>query len=273
MLTSPSFQSQLPDYLNTVSPTPVFNPTASPGLTATFSPTSPAAGGQVTVTGQLTNKQPGFATLANQTVDVDEIVGTVPLQVATGTTDSAADTRSRSRRPRAAPTRSRRGNLGDRDPIPEPCVRGPAGAGVEHDDDAHRRRRGHDRQDDDLAGSVNVSGKLSPKAPDANATVSLLAKKKGSMGSFALIGSASLKAGQTSYALSGSRPGAPGRSRSILGSRALSTATSTPTNVTIPARSVAVKFKKVTVKKGKLTVSGSVGQAPTKAGATSSCSP
>ncbi len=270
MLTSPSFQSQLPNYLNTVSPTPLFNPTASPGLTATFSPTSPAAGGQVTVTGQLTNKQPGFATLANQAVNVDEIVGTLPLQVATGTTDSGGGY-SISFAPTSSGTYEV--STGQISVIEIPSLNPAYGDLLAPASSTTTTLTVAGAvtitKTTTSAGSVNVSGTLSPKAPDDNATVSLLAKKKGSNGSFALIGSASLKAGQTSYALSGSRAGGawtiavqysdPGQ---------LSTATSTPTNVTIPARSVAVKFKKVTVKKGKLTVSASVGQAPTKAGAT-----
>jgi tungstate transport system substrate-binding protein len=89
-LTSPSFQAQLKTYLaHTSDPGGApFVADASPNLTATGLPKNYHAGKPVTVTGTLTNAEPGYPALAGKTVSVDEIVGGVPLAVASGTTNS-----------------------------------------------------------------------------------------------------------------------------------------------------------------------------------------
>ena len=116
-------------------------------------------------------------------------------------------------------------------------------------------------------GTVGASGTLSPAVPDSNGTVTLLARPQGSTGSFSVIGSQALTRGQTSYAVSGAAKGGKWTIQvQYSDPGALTTSTSATTNVTVPASSVAVKFKKVTVKNGKLTLTGSVGQAPTVTG-------
>jgi tungstate transport system substrate-binding protein len=89
-LTSPSFQGQLKTYLaKTGDPGGApFVADASPNLTATGLPKNYHAGKPMTVTGTLTNAEPGYPALAGKTVSVDEIVGGVPLAVASGTTNS-----------------------------------------------------------------------------------------------------------------------------------------------------------------------------------------
>ena len=46
-----------------------------------------ATGKKVTVSGQLTNKEPGYPALKNEPVSVDQLVGTVPVKIAQGTTN------------------------------------------------------------------------------------------------------------------------------------------------------------------------------------------
>jgi ABC-type tungstate transport system permease subunit len=84
MLTSTSFQSQLSTYLDDTSDAagPPFVADASPQLTEVGLPTTSPAGKRVTVTGTLSNTEPGYPALAAQTVSVDEIVAGTPVVVA-----------------------------------------------------------------------------------------------------------------------------------------------------------------------------------------------
>lgn len=90
-LTSPSLQSQLASYLPVTAGDPggpPFVADASPFLTASGIPSSIAAGTPITVSGNLTNAEPGYPALAGQPVTIDEIVGGLPVPVAGGNTDA-----------------------------------------------------------------------------------------------------------------------------------------------------------------------------------------
>jgi len=89
-LTSQAFQSQLKTYLPTADPAgPPFVADASPNLTVSSGlPKNYHAGKPLTVKGTLVNAEPGYPALAGQTVNVAEIVGGVPLTVASGKTNS-----------------------------------------------------------------------------------------------------------------------------------------------------------------------------------------
>jgi ABC-type tungstate transport system permease subunit len=89
-LTSQAFQSQLKTYLPTTDPAgPPFVADASPNLTVSSAlPKKYNAGQPLTVKGTLVNAEPGYPALVGQTVNVAEIVGGVPLTVASGTTNS-----------------------------------------------------------------------------------------------------------------------------------------------------------------------------------------
>lgn len=84
MLTSASFQSRLSTYLDDTSDPagPPFVADASPQLTELGLPTTSLAGKNVTVTGTLTNPEPGYPALAAQTVSVDEVEAGAPVAVA-----------------------------------------------------------------------------------------------------------------------------------------------------------------------------------------------
>jgi tungstate transport system substrate-binding protein len=89
LLTSQSFQASLKTYLPTADPAgPPFNADASPnltesGLTKNYHATKP-----LTVKGALVNAEPGYPALSGETVHVQQIVGGVPLTIATGKTNS-----------------------------------------------------------------------------------------------------------------------------------------------------------------------------------------
>jgi hypothetical protein len=90
LLTSQAFQSTLKTYLPTADPAgPPFVADASPNLTVSSGlPKNYHAGKPLTAKGTLVNAEPGYPALAGQTVNVDEIVGGVPLTVASGKTNS-----------------------------------------------------------------------------------------------------------------------------------------------------------------------------------------
>jgi ABC-type tungstate transport system permease subunit len=90
LLTSQSFQASLKTYLPTADPAgPPFVADASPNLTVNSGlPKNYHAGKPLAVKGTLVNAEPGYPALASQKVNVDEIVGGVPLTVASGKTSS-----------------------------------------------------------------------------------------------------------------------------------------------------------------------------------------
>jgi ABC-type tungstate transport system permease subunit len=87
-ITSPTVQAQVAAYLQGHGNP--FTPTASPLLTASPFPATfvARAGKKITVTGTLTNAQPGYPVLSGETVAVSKVVNGLPVSVATGKTDS-----------------------------------------------------------------------------------------------------------------------------------------------------------------------------------------
>jgi ABC-type tungstate transport system permease subunit len=88
-LTAPAFQSQLKTYLPTTDPGgPPFVADASPNLTASGLSKNYTAKKPLTVKGTLVNAEPGYPALSAETVNVQQIVGGIPLTVASGQTNS-----------------------------------------------------------------------------------------------------------------------------------------------------------------------------------------
>ena len=125
-LTSQAFQSQLKTYLPTADPAgPPFVADASPNLTVSSGlPKNYHAGKPLTVKGTLVNAEPGYPALAGQTVNVDQIVGGVPLTVASGKTNSTGAYSIKFTPPRPAQYQvSTRSDLDDRERDAQPGVR------------------------------------------------------------------------------------------------------------------------------------------------------
>ncbi len=91
MLTSPAVQAQLKTYLDdTADPAgPPFIADASPVITEIGLPKADNAGTPVTVSGSVTNAEPGYPALSDVTVTVDELVAGLPVPVASTTTNSS----------------------------------------------------------------------------------------------------------------------------------------------------------------------------------------
>ena len=88
-ITSPDVQKQVGAYLASSGKGP-FTPTASPLLANTRFPGKffAAAGKKLTIKGTLTNAQPGYPALSGKQVAIDNLNGSVQVQVAKGKTDS-----------------------------------------------------------------------------------------------------------------------------------------------------------------------------------------
>jgi tungstate transport system substrate-binding protein len=89
-LTSPTFQNQLSSYLDDTSDPAgaPFKADASPIITKTTLPSTVNAGSSVTVSGSVTNAEPGYTEPSGQKVSVSEIVGGIPVAVKSATIGS-----------------------------------------------------------------------------------------------------------------------------------------------------------------------------------------
>jgi tungstate transport system substrate-binding protein len=89
-ITSPAVQVQVGQYLASAAGGAPFKPTAAPIVTTSRIPSSffASSGKKVTVSGTLTDAQPGYPVLSSQPVTIAQVVGGLPVAVATGKTDS-----------------------------------------------------------------------------------------------------------------------------------------------------------------------------------------
>ena len=273
-LTSQAFQSQLKSYLNTTTDPggAPFVASASPTVTASGLPSVVRAGQAVTMSGNVIQPQPGFPALAHQPVVVDQLVGGVPLQVASGTTDSTGHyslsfvPRSTGSFQVATPQLSQIENSTLNPPYGDllaPAATTPTSTSVQGIVSLLSTKVSSQ--------SVTVSGGIAPAAPDSNGQVTLLARK-GTSGAFNQFGGTSLATGQTAYAATGNlTPGTwqveaiyqdPGQLLSAT-SRVVSVKVPTPS----PSGSPTASIKKLKVKNGTLTLSGQLGRAVSGSGA------
>jgi tungstate transport system substrate-binding protein len=271
-LTSPTLQGQLSSYLNDTSDPggPPFVADASPTITGSGFPSSIAAGKSVTVTGNVTNVEPNYPALAGKTVSVDELEGLIPVPVATGTTNSTGGysitfTPASSGSYEVATPQIQQIEDSTLNPVFGDILSPGATAATP----ISVLGAVSITKTTTSGGSLQVAGTVSPAAPDSNATVTILARPASSSGSFSKVGSESLTTGQTAYGVNGSLAGGKWTIEAQYSDPNLLTTGTSPTqNVTVPVASNKVGFKKVSFKKGKLTLTGSLGQAPVGTSAT-----
>jgi ABC-type tungstate transport system permease subunit len=267
VLTSSTFQSRLATYLNNTSDPggAPFRADASPGLTSAPSTDAATAGQTVTVTGTVSQSQPGYPAVSGATVTVSRLAGIVPVPVASAATDGSGRYSIAFTPPVSGAYQVSTGAISQIE-----------NAGL------------HPQYGDILSpaaapafsvsltgaasisaataspGAVQVAGTVGPAAPDGNAQVDILARPATSTGAFSVIGSQTLAAGQSAFAVNAklgsgawtvqarySDPGlvAPGASATR--------------NVTVPStKGPSVGVTKVSVERGTVTLSGSLGSAP-----------
>jgi hypothetical protein len=225
------------------------------------------------VSGSVRQPQPGFPAVAGKPVTLSEIEGGLPVPVASGTTDangnysisfvpgSSGSYQVSTGQIQMIEDASLNPVFGD---LLSPAAAAPTSTSVQSSVSIGSVHAS--------TGGATVSGSVAPAAPDANASVTILARKQGSSGAFTQVGGTSLAAGQSTYAATGAlQPGVwqiqvryqdPGQ---LLGS------TSSAANATVPsatqASSPTASFKKLKLKNGALTLSGQLGRAVSGSGA------
>jgi tungstate transport system substrate-binding protein len=270
-ITSPTIQSELKGYLAGTPGDgggPPFVADASPAITAAGLPATITAGKPVTVTGTITNLEPGFPALADQTVSIDELEGFSSVAVASAKTSATGGYSITFTPPSSGSYQASSGEISQVEDASLNPVYGdllspaatPATAVTVTASVSIAKATA-------LAGGVSVTGAVSPTAPDANATVDVLARRHGSKGGFHTVGSLSLKTGAETYAVNGNLGSGKWQIETRYQDRGqFTTATSATRNLTVSGNIVTVSFQKVTIKHGRLTVRGTIGQPPATPG-------
>lgn len=269
LITSPALQGQLKLYLNATSDPagPPFIADASPLITASGLPKTSIGGRSVTLTGSVKNAQPGFPAIAGKPVAVDQLEGGLPVPVGRGTTDAGGNFRisfvpGSSGSYQVSTGQIQQIEISSLSPVfgdlLSPAASHTLATTVQSSVAIGRVKPS--------TGGATVSGTLLPGAPDAHARVVVFARR-GSKGRFTQIGGLSLRAGQTAYAVDpGLRTGKWQLKTRFEDPGQLRTGTSRVVNVAVPAETTAAGFKRVTVKNGRLTVTGSITGPPTTKG-------
>jgi hypothetical protein len=271
LLTSPALQERLGHYLGGGDVAP-FVADASPAITSAGFPATAAAGAPVTVTGTVTNAQPGLAAIDGVPVTLAELVGGLPVPVGSATADASGHYRitftpAANGSYQVATGQIAQIELPALDPqfgdLLSPAATAPVTMNLQS---AIRAL-----QAGGAAGGVTVLGTVAPAPPDAAARVSVLARRAGSGAAFAPVGGGPLGAGRSAFAVNGSLPAGrwdvevayadPGQ---LLGS------TSAVRTVTVPAagRAVAAGFRRLRLRGGTLTVTGALSRPAGARGAT-----
>ena len=271
-LTSPTLQSKLKTYLASTSDPggPPFVADASPIITASGIPAGVLAGKTVTVTGTVTNAEPGYPVLTGKTVSVDEVVGGLPVAVGSGTTGASGNYTITYTPPASGQYQVSTGLItqienstlnppfGD---LLSPASTAPTATAV-HGVVSVTRATGE-------RGGVTVAGAVGPVAPDGHDQVVLSVRRQGAAG-YRKIGAAHLVAGQGVYAVNGNLAAGRWRLRVTLSDPGqLEQANSRIVTVTVPTakQSHSVRFTRITDRTGRITVSGTLSPAAVKAGA------
>jgi filamentous hemagglutinin len=269
-LTSPAFQAQVKVYLNsTTDPGGApFIPTAAPTITQSGLPSTVAGGKTVTVTGTVTNAEPAWPALSGKTVSLDQFEGGLPVHVATGTTDASGHYSITFTPTSSGTYQVSTGQISQIEiPALNPAYGDLLSPAATAAGAMNVQASVSITSANSSSGGATVAGKVAPGAPDANATVTVLARPQGSKGRFTNVGGETLAARQSTYAASASLP--PGKwevETSFQDPGQILGATSTTKNVTVLKSTTSASFGKVTVKNGKLTVNGTLSQAQTANG-------
>ncbi len=265
-LTSPTIQAKLAGYLPSTDPGgPPFVADASPTITAAGFASTVTAGQPVTVTGQVINNELGYPAINAKPVSVDQLGSLTPISVASGTTDATGHY-SITFTPRASGSfQVSTGAISQiEDATLTPAYGDILSPGASTASSVAVNGTAAITTATTSPGSVQVSGTVGPAAVDTHAKVTLLARPKTSKGAFKTIATESLTAGQSAFALNGAlSAGAWTVEVQYADPGAFNTATSATRNVTVPvATGPKVGYKKLTVKKGKLMLTGTLNVAP-----------
>jgi hypothetical protein len=204
LLTSQAFQAKLKTYLAGTSDNggPPFVADASPDLTASGLVSNYHAGKPITVTGTLTNAEIGYPALANETVSIDEIEAGLPVAVASGKTDamgafSITFTPSSSGSYEASTGQIAQVENATLSPVfgdlLSPAATAPAAMTVNAAITSLHVKGGKHR--------ATVSGTVAPRTGHVKATVTALARVKGSKRGYRKVGSERLRGTKSKFSI------------------------------------------------------------------------
>jgi tungstate transport system substrate-binding protein len=262
-LTSQALQSQLKSYLGATSDPggAPFVAAASPNLTASGIPSVYHAGKPVTVSGTVTNAQPGYPAPSGANVTVQEVKGALLIPIATGTTNSSGQYSI----PFVPPTTgSYQVSTGSISQIELPALSPPYGDILSpaattpvnvtvHAAVANLRVASE-------GGNALVIGSVAPGTGHVKGTVTVLAQAVGTKGAFHKVASLRLSATQGNFALSVPlRAGAWQLKVKFADANQVVAADSRTVRVNVGAKpSARVSLRSLKVTKGAVTVGGGV---------------
>jgi tungstate transport system substrate-binding protein len=269
-LTSTAVQGELKNYLANIGDPggPPFVADASPHLTVKGLPKTYHAGKPLTVSGQVTNAQPGFPAPSGARVFVDQIVGGLPVHVASAKTNASGNYSIR-----VSPTSSgsyevSTGQIsqveiptlnpvyGD---ILSPAASTPVPVAVQSKVSGLSAKS--------VGGRALVVGAVAPGKGHAKATVTFLARKNGSHGAFRKVAVDKLGANDGNFAaslpLAVNTKGWQIKVKFQDGKQVLGSTSATKKVTVQPAPQASAKLGSVKVTNGNLTVRGSVFPKPT----------
>ena len=269
-LTSPQVQGELKNYLaNTGDPGgPPFVADASPHLTVSGLPKTYHAGKPLTVSGQVTNAQPGFPAPSGATVTLAQVVGGLPIAVATAKTNASGNYTMRASPTSTGSYEVSTGQIsqieiptltpafGD---ILSPAASAPVPVAVQSKVTGLTVKS--------VGGRALVVGSVAPGKGHTKATVTFLARKAGSHGGFRKVTVDHLGSSDGNFAaslpLAVNKKGWQVKVKFQDGRQVLAT-TSAAKKVTVkPKPQASAKLGSVKVSRGNVTVRGSVFPKPT----------
>jgi len=269
-LTSSAVQGELKNYLaNTGDPGgPPFVADASPRLTVSGLPKTYHAGKPVTVSGQVTNAQPGFPAPSGAAVTLSEIVAGVPVSVASARTNASGNYSIRVSPTSTGSYQVSTGQIsqieiaslnpayGD---ILSPAASAPVPVAVQSKVSGLSVKS--------VGGRALVVGSVAPGKGHAKATVTFLARKTGSHGAFRKVSSDKLAANDGNFAaalpLAASEKGWQVKVKFQDGKHVLSSTSAAKKVMVKPAPHASAKLSSVKISNGNVTVRGSVFPKPT----------
>jgi tungstate transport system substrate-binding protein len=273
-LTSPSFQSKVGTYLaSTGDPDGApFTADASPIITASGLPSAVTPGTKVTVSGNVSNAEVGYPTLAGEPVAVDQVVNgvTIPVAFALGTTDNNGNYSITFTPPSTGsyqvvtPQISQIENSTLNPIYGDLLTPGASAATAITVQAAAVPATGVAtiKSTTGEAGFAKVTGTVSPAVPDANGHIAILARKATSKGAFAEVGGFNLRVGQTTFNASVTLAAGKWQLEALYTDPGTVTAaTSKAEGVTVAGLSTTAAITKAKATKGKLSLSAKLSQA------------
>jgi len=269
-LTSTAVQGELKNYLaNTGDPGgPPFVADASPHLTVSGLPKTYRAGKPLTVSGQVTNAQPGFPAPSGATVSLSQIVAGVPVKLATAKTNASGNYSIRFSPTSTGSYGVSTGQIsqveiatltpayGD---ILSPAASTPVAVAVQSNVSGLSVKS--------VGGRALVVGSVAPGAGHAKATATFLARKAGSHGGFRKVSVDRLATNDGNFAaslpLAVNKKGWQVKVKFEDGKQVLASTSATKKVIVKPKPHASAKLGSVNVANGNVTVRGSVSPRPT----------